>query len=107
MAGLGARDSLRLEAGLCLYGNDIDEASSPVEAGLAWLISRERRARGGFPGEETILAQLRSGVVRKRVGLVSRGAPARANTDILDLTGRKVGQVTSGERNAGGRYVYI
>ena len=97
LAGLGARDSLRLEAGLCLYGSDMDESTSPVEAGLAWLISKGRRERGGFPGAETILDHLRAGVRRRRVGLVSRGAPARANADILDLTGNKVGRVTSGE----------
>ena len=96
MAGLGARDSLRLEAGLCLYGSDIDEATTPVEAGLAWLISKGRRERGGFPGEEKILEQLRAGVRRKRVGLLSRGAPARAGTEILDLAGNTVGRVTSG-----------
>ena len=99
LAGLGARDSLRLEAGLCLYGSDIDCTTTPVEAGLAWLISKPRRARGGFPGEEKILEQLRGGVRRKRVGLLSRGAPARANTEILDLAGHTVGRITSGGNN--------
>ena len=97
LAGLGARDSLRLEAGLCLYGSDMDEDTSPVEAGLAWLISKERRARGGYPGAETISTQLREGVKRRRVGLVSRGPPARGGADILDLQGTKVGRVTSGK----------
>ena len=96
LAGLGARDSLRLEAGLCLYGSDIDGTTTPVEAGLAWLISKSRRQRGGFPGQERILEQLRAGVSRRRVGLLSRGAPARANTEILDLAGNTVGRVTSG-----------
>merc|ERR1712212_1077352 len=68
LAGLGARDSLRLEAGLCLYGNDIDETTSPIEATLAWTIPKTRRATGGFPGSDVILKQLREGVGRKRVG---------------------------------------
>lgn len=97
LAGLGARDSLRLEAGLCLYGNDIDESTTPVEAALAWLIPKTRRARGGYPGAEVITRQLREGVSRKRVGLVSHGAPARSGAGILDTeTGDKVGEVTSG-----------
>ncbi|XP_037088567.1 aminomethyltransferase, mitochondrial-like [Pollicipes pollicipes] len=96
LAGLGARDSLRLEAGLCLYGNDIDEATSPVEAGLAWTVAKRRRAARDFPGAETILAQLRDKPARRRVGLVSEGAPARAQAHILDAEGRQVGSVTSG-----------
>lgn len=96
LAGLGARDSLRLEAGLCLYGNDIDESITPVEATLAWLIPKSRRARGGFPGEDVIMRQLKEGVRRKRVGLVSRGAPARSHTEVLDMEGNRVGEITSG-----------
>merc|ERR1719312_1764789 len=66
LAGLGARDSLRLEAGLCLYGNDIDEDTTPIEAGLAWTVGKARRKDGGFPGDEVILKQLKDGVSRKR-----------------------------------------
>merc|ERR1719516_288035 len=65
LAGLGARDSLRLEAGLCLYGNDIDETTTPIEASLAWTVPKTRRAEGGFPGAEIILNQLKEGVARK------------------------------------------
>ena len=97
LAGLGARDSLRLEAGLCLYGNDITEDTSPIEAGLAWLVPRSRRSRAGFPGAEVILRHLSEGVTRRRVGLVSRGAPARGHTQILDTEGQVVGEVTSGK----------
>ncbi|MEE9250571.1 MAG: glycine cleavage system aminomethyltransferase GcvT, partial [Alphaproteobacteria bacterium] len=68
-AGLGARDTLRIEAGLCLYGHDIDSATTPVEAGLAWTIGKRRRAQGGFPGAEVILRQLANGAERKRVGI--------------------------------------
>lgn len=96
LAGLGARDSLRLEAGLCLYGNDIDEGVTPVEAGLAWTVAKARRAEGGFPGTEVILGQLGGRVGRRRVGLVSRGPPARGDTPVLDTQGERVGTVTSG-----------
>ena len=86
--GLGARDSLRLEAGLCLYGHDIDSGTTPVEAGLTWAIQRVRRTggdrAGGFPGAEAILAQLRDGAPRKRVGLLPEGrAPMREGTEIF------------------------
>jgi aminomethyltransferase len=95
--GLGARDTLRLEAGLCLYGHDIDETTNPVEAGLAWTIARRRRAEGGFPGAATILRQLTGGASRKRVGIRPDGrAPARDGTMILDPSGNPVGGVTSG-----------
>ncbi|MBF0373749.1 MAG: glycine cleavage system aminomethyltransferase GcvT [Alphaproteobacteria bacterium] len=95
--GLGARDSLRLEAGLCLYGGDIDTTTTPIEAGLAWTIGKRRRAEGGFPGAEIILGQLRDGPARRRVGIRPEGkAPARAHTDIVDGFGRKIGEVTSG-----------
>lgn len=96
-AGLGARDSLRLEAGLPLYGQDIDELTSPVEAGLGWAISRRRRNTGGFPGAVAILDQLAHGPTRRRVGLRPDGrAPARAETPILALDGSAAGTVTSG-----------
>jgi aminomethyltransferase len=95
--GLGARDSLRLEAGLCLYGADIDETTSPIEAGLTWTLSKRRRAEGGFAGAEIIQKHLADGPPRQRVGIrpVDR-APARAHTEILDASGRKIGEVTSG-----------
>ena len=95
--GLGARDSLRLEAGLCLYGNDIDRTTTPVEAGLAWAIAKRRRAEGGFLGAERILAQLAAGPSRRRVGIRPEGrAPARAHTESLDSSGKTVGEITSG-----------
>ena len=96
-AGLGARDSLRLEAGLCLYGHDIDEATSPVEAGLAWSISKRRREEGGFPGAGVIMDQLQNGAPRKRVGLRLAGrAPAREGAVIVDQDDQQIGAVTSG-----------
>jgi len=95
--GLGARDTLRLEAGLCLYGHDIDEVTTPIEAGLAWTIGKRRRAEGGFPGAAIILRQLAEGTARKRVGIRPDGrAPAREGTAIVDPAGKPVGQVTSG-----------
>jgi aminomethyltransferase len=95
--GLGARDTLRLEAGLCLYGHDIDETTTPVEAGLAWTIGRRRRDESGFPGAGTILHQLGHGPERRRVGIRPDGrAPAREGTTILDASGDAVGRVTSG-----------
>ena len=95
--GLGARDSLRLEAGLCLYGNDIDETTSPVEAALTWAISKRRRQEGGFPGAEVVQRQLAEGVARKRVGLLPEGrAPVREGTEIQSADGAPVGKVTSG-----------
>jgi aminomethyltransferase len=97
LAGLGARDSLRLEAGLCLYGADIDETTTPIEAGLAWCIGKRRRAEGGFPGAAVILKQLGEGVSRKRVGIRPEGRqPVRAHAEIVDPTGRPIGHVTSG-----------
>ncbi len=100
-AGLGARDTLRLEAGLCLYGHDIDAGTSPVEAGLTWAIQKVRRAggarHGGYPGAAVIDAQLSSGTVRKRVGLVGlERVPVREGALITDSLGRKLGHVTSG-----------
>ena len=95
--GLGARDSLRLEAGLCLHANDIDAETSPVEAGLAWTIGKVRRAGGGFPGAATIARQLSDGPKRRRVGIRPlENAPARAHTAIEDAAGGAAGMVTSG-----------
>ena len=101
--GLGARDSLRLEAGLCLYGNDIDASTSPIEGGLVWAIQKVRRAggdrEGGFPGAERVLREMAEGAPRKRVGLVPEGrAPMRAGTQIFAGAegGEAVGVVTSG-----------
>jgi aminomethyltransferase len=95
--GLGARDSLRLEAGLCLYGHDIDPTTSPVEADLAWSIQKRRRAEGGFPGAQRIQAELAAGPARRRVGILPDGkAPAREHTEITDVTGRRIGEITSG-----------
>jgi aminomethyltransferase len=95
--GLGARDSLRLEAGLCLYGHDIDETTTPIEAGLAWTIGRRRRAEGAFPGAAVVLRELAQGPRRKRVGIrPEERAPAREDTTILDTSGNPIGRVTSG-----------
>jgi len=96
-AGLGARDSLRLEAGLCLYGHDIDETTSPVEAGLLWSIGKRRREEGGFLGEERIRDEIANGPKRRRVGILPEGrAPARENTEIVSAAGEPVGVITSG-----------
>ena len=106
--GLGARNSLRLEAGLCLYGNDIDTTTTPVEAGLNWAMQKVRRAdgarAGGFPGAAKILAQLAAGTgaagqpcLKKRVGLRAlERIPVRDHTELQDLEGNKIGEVTSG-----------
>jgi aminomethyltransferase len=100
--GLGARDSLRLEAGLCLYGNDIDTTTTPVEAALEWAIQPARRAggarAGGFPGEAVVLGQIAAGAARRRVGLRPEGrAPMREGTEIFaDEAGEAIGTVTSG-----------
>ena len=96
-AGLGARDCLRLEAGLPLYGPDIDELTTPVEARLAWCVSKRRRAEGGFPGAAVIADQLANGAARLRVGLRPDGrAPARAGTQVAAPDGTGAGTVTSG-----------
>ncbi|SCX28541.1 glycine cleavage system aminomethyltransferase GcvT [Agrobacterium rosae] len=101
--GLGARDSLRLEAGLCLYGNDIDITTSPIEASLEWAIQKARRTggdrEGGFPGAERILGELAEGTARRRVGLKPEGkAPVRGHAKLFaDAEGSKeIGEVTSG-----------
>jgi aminomethyltransferase len=94
--GLGARDSLRLEAGLCLYGHDIDETTSPIEADLAWSIGKRRRLEGGYMGEGRIAEELKNGPSRRRVGILPEGrAPAREGTIIM-AEGRSIGRVTSG-----------
>jgi aminomethyltransferase len=95
--GLGARDTLRLEAGLCLWGHDIDETTTPAEAGLGWTIGKRRRGEGGFPGAAAVLAELAAGAARRRVGIRPDGrAPAREGTAILDAALRPVGRITSG-----------
>jgi aminomethyltransferase len=94
--GLGARDSLRLEAGLCLYGHDIDATTSPVEGALTWSIQKRRREEGGFPGAARIQRELREGTSRLRVGIRPEGRqPAREGAEIF-ADGRRVGVVTSG-----------
>jgi aminomethyltransferase len=101
-AGLGARDSLRLEAGLCLYGNDIDTSTSPVEAALEWAIQAPRRRAGhrpgGFPGEQAILDQLERGAARRRVGLSARDRPIRKGALLFESenAAAPIGHVTSG-----------
>ena len=99
--GLGARDSLRLEAGLCLYGHDLDQQTTPVEAGLTWSISKSRRQAGskagGFLGAETILPQIANGAAKKRVAFEVDGrAPVREGAEIVNLAGETVGVITSG-----------
>ncbi len=95
--GLGARDSLRLEAGLCLYGHDIDTTTSPIEAGLTWSIQKRRRAEGGFLGAARIQKELAEGAPRLRVGILPDGrAPAREGTVVKSADGQPIGTVTSG-----------
>jgi aminomethyltransferase len=95
--GLGARDSLRLEAGLCLYGHDIDRTTTPVEANLAWAIGKRRREAGGFPGADIIRRQLAERPARLRVGIRPDGpAPAREQTPVIDAAGARLGTITSG-----------
>ncbi len=97
LAGLGARDSLRLEAGLCLYGNDIDNTTSPVEANLTWAMQKKRREEGGFPGAARIQRELAEGPSRKLVGIKPEGrAPARRGVEVADEAGNIIGSVTSG-----------
>lgn len=94
--GLGARDSLRLEAGLPLYGHDLDETVSPIEAGLGFAVSKRRRELADFPGADRILKERNGALSRVRVGLIVEGAPAREGAEILDADGNPVGVVTSG-----------
>ncbi|TVY54995.1 putative aminomethyltransferase [Lachnellula suecica] len=102
LAGLGARDSLRLEAGMCLYGHDLDDSTTPVEAALSWVIGKNRKTEGGFHGADVILKQLTpkkkggSGVERRRIGLIVEGAPAREGAEIVNENGEKIGKITSG-----------
>uniref|UniRef100_A0A8D2Q1A4 Aminomethyltransferase, mitochondrial n=1 Tax=Zosterops lateralis melanops TaxID=1220523 RepID=A0A8D2Q1A4_ZOSLA len=96
LAGLAARDSLRLEAGLCLYGNDIDETVTPAEAGLMWTLGKRRRVAMDFPGAAVIMAQVKDKPRRRRVGLTSVGPAIRPHMAILGPEGRPVGTVTSG-----------
>ena len=95
--GLGARDSLRLEAGLCLYGHDIDRTTGPVEAGLLWSISKRRREAGGFFGYDTVKRAIDHGPSRLRVGFLLEGkAPAREGSEIVTPGGQTIGRITSG-----------
>jgi len=94
--GLGARDSLRLEAGLPLYGHDLDDTVSPIEAGLNFAVSKRRREARDFPGASRILSEIAGNLGRIRVGLFVDGAPARENTTIFDANGVGIGRVTSG-----------
>ena len=95
--GLGARDSLRLEAGLCLYGHELDETVDPVEAALSWSVQKRRRVEGGFPGTQRIQTALASGPDRQRVGVRPDGrAPAREGAEIVSADGAPIGVVTSG-----------
>ncbi|EMS49413.1 Aminomethyltransferase, mitochondrial [Triticum urartu] len=96
LTGLGARDSLRLEAGLCLYGNDMEQHITPVEAGLSWAIGKRRKAEGGFLGADVILKQLKEGPKIRRVGIFSQGPPPRSHSEIVSGTGENIGEVTSG-----------
>lgn len=96
-AGLGARDSLRLEAGLCLYGNDIDQTTSPIEASLIWAIQKRRREEGGFPGADRIQDEIANGTARKLVGVKPEGrAPARQGVEVQSADGNTIGAITSG-----------
>lgn len=97
LIGLGARDSLRLEAGLCLYGHDLDEHATPVSANLKWTVPKRRREEANFAGAATIVKEISGGTYVMRVGIKPDGrAPVRENTELLDAQGRKVGVVTSG-----------
>jgi aminomethyltransferase len=103
LAGLGARDTLRTEAGLCLYGSDIDTNTTPVEAGLAWLIHKRRREEKNFPGSDIILAQLLNKPEKRRVGFIMAnkfGPSARSHMKFYDSNGEKmIGEITSGCRS--------
>lgn len=95
--GLGARDSLRLEAGLCLYGHDLDETTSPIEGNIGFAIGKRRREEGGFPGADRILGERKNGTSRLRVGIKPDGrAPAREGVEIQNVSGEKIGIITSG-----------
>ncbi|EST10046.1 Glycine cleavage T-protein, C-terminal barrel [Kalmanozyma brasiliensis GHG001] len=96
LAGLAARDSLRLEAGMCLYGHDLDATVSPIEAALAWCVGKDRRAAGDFLGAERVLKELKEGPPRRRVGLFVDGGIAREGANLVSPEGKIVGRVTSG-----------
>jgi aminomethyltransferase len=96
MAGLGCRDTLRLECGMCLYGHELNETIGPIEAQLAWTIGKRRKAEGGFYGYEIIKQQMGSGVPMRRCGFITQGMAAREQTEIFDNSGNKVGHVSSG-----------
>ncbi|EIW75330.1 glycine cleavage system T protein [Coniophora puteana RWD-64-598 SS2] len=97
LAGLGARDSLRLEAGMCLYGQDLDEDTTPVEAGLSWVIGKDRRENASFIGAQGVLKHLKEGPPRRRVGFVVEGAPARQGAKLFTPGGEaSIGTITSG-----------
>ncbi|MGC6471495.1 MAG: glycine cleavage system aminomethyltransferase GcvT [Parvibaculales bacterium] len=97
MIGLGARDSLRLEAGLCLYGHDIDTTTTPAQADLLWSVPKRRLEQANFPGADVVNTQIGAGTGRKRVGILPEGrAPAREGTSILDENGTAIGEITSG-----------
>jgi len=97
LIGLGARDSLRLESGLCLYGHDIDDTTTPAEANLKWVIAKRRREEANFPAAAAILKQIDSGTKRTRVGIRPEGkAPIRENTELFNDKGEKIGLITSG-----------
>lgn len=111
MTGLGARDSLRLEAGLCLYGNDLNEDTTPIEASLKWTIGKRRQEKFDFIGGDVIKRQIQEGITRRRVGILSEGAPARAGALVTLPDGTKVGEMTSGafspnlKKNVGMGYI--
>ena len=94
--GLGARDSLRLEAGLCLYGHELDEDISPIEAMLAWTISKRRKEQLGFLGDHLVKKHLQDGVTKKRCGFIGDKIPIREGTELFLKSGEKVGKVSSG-----------
>ena len=97
LIGLGARDSLRLEAGLCLYGHDLNDTLSPVEAGLSWVIQKQRRESADFCGAERILTELKEGTKTRRISLLPEGrAPIREGVEIQNIDGQTIGRVTSG-----------
>lgn len=96
--GLGARDSLRLEAGLCLYGHELDENISPIEAMLAWTISKRRKEHFGFLGDHLVKQHLAEGVTKKRCGFIGENVPIREGTELYLPSGEKVGVVTSGTK---------
>ena len=96
-AGLGARDSLRVEAGLCLYGQELNEVTTPIEAGLLWTIPKTRRKSGGFAGDKKIIQQIQEGVSKKLVGLLPEGKiPVRQDAPLSSFSGESIGKVTSG-----------